>query len=97
MGASSSRWAGEVLVRIFDHDFNIPEYFDISMKSGFSYRPRSHCCALGRGNHRHAAADEVSHERGQPIVLAVEPMVLDRHVLAFDDAGPVEVLRNAAV
>src|SRR5262249_57344547 len=36
----------------------------------------------------HAAkADVARHERGQAIVAAVEPVVLDRHVLARDVAG----------
>ena len=43
-----------------------------------------------RGDHRHATADEVIHERRQAMVLAVHPVVLDHHVLAFDVAGVVE-------
>ena len=43
-----------------------------------------------RGNYRHATADEVGHERWQAIVLALQPMVLDRRVLALDVAGFVE-------
>ena len=44
----------------------------------------------GRGDHGHATADEVGHERRQAIVLALQPVVLDRHVLALDVAGFVE-------
>src|SRR6516164_9685549 len=42
---------------------------------------------IGRGDDSHAAADKISHERGQAIVAAVKPMVLDHHVLALDVAG----------
>jgi hypothetical protein len=41
----------------------------------------------GRGDHRHATADEISHQRRQAIVLAVQPVILDRHALALDIAG----------
>ena len=44
----------------------------------------------GRGDHGHATADEVGHERGQAIVLALKPVVLDHHVLALDVTGFVE-------
>ena len=44
----------------------------------------------GRGDNGHATADEVGHERRQAIVLALQPVVLDRHVLALDVAGFVE-------
>ena len=44
----------------------------------------------GHGNHSNATADEVGHERRQAIVLALQPVVLDRHVLALDVAGFVE-------
>ena len=43
-----------------------------------------------RGDYGHATADEVGHERWQAIVLALQPMVLDRRVLALDVAGFVE-------
>ena len=46
--------------------------------------------AAGRGDHGHTAADQVSHQRRQAIGLALQPVVLDRHVLAFDVAGFVE-------
>src|SRR5262245_59122475 len=48
--------------------------------------------ATRRGNNGQATADEVSHERRQAIILAVEPVVLDQHVLALDVAGFVEAL-----
>src|SRR5262245_19360530 len=34
----------------------------------------------------HAAADEIDHERWQPIELATQPVVLDENVLALDIA-----------
>jgi len=51
--------------------------------------------AEGRNN-GHPTAYEVGHERGQAVELAVQPMVLHRHVLALDVAGFVEALRNPA-
>src|SRR5262249_46770356 len=44
-------------------------------------------------------ADQVGHERRQAIVLAFQPVVLDRHVLALDGAGFVEAFaeRSAKV
>src|SRR5262249_34222846 len=44
----------------------------------------------GRSYNGDATADEVSHERRQAIVSAVQPMVLDHHVLALDVAGFAE-------
>ena len=44
----------------------------------------------GRRDDGHTTADEVIHERRQAIVLALQPVVLDHHVLAFDVAGFVE-------
>jgi hypothetical protein len=44
----------------------------------------------GRRDHGHTTADEVSHERRKAIELALQPVVLDRHVLALDVAGFVE-------
>ena len=46
--------------------------------------------AAGRGDNGHVAADEIGHERRQAIVLALQPVVLHRHVLALDVAGFVE-------
>ena len=43
--------------------------------------------AAGRGDDGHTTADQVSHQRRQAIVLALQPVVLDRHVLALDVAG----------
>ena len=56
------------------------------------------CCSFGRergrvagrGDHGHPAADQISHQCRQAIVLALQPVVLDRHVLAVDVAGFVE-------
>src|SRR5262249_47196473 len=39
---------------------------------------------------------EIGHERRQAIVLAVQPVVLHRHVLALDVAGFVEALAERA-
>src|SRR5207247_10259441 len=44
----------------------------------------------GYRDHGHAAADEVSHDRGQAVVMAVQPVVLDHHVLALDGPGFVD-------
>ena len=46
--------------------------------------------AAGRGDHGHLSADQIGHQCRQAIVLALQPVVLDRHVLAFDVAGFVE-------
>src|SRR5262249_34857373 len=46
--------------------------------------------SVGCGDDSYAAVDKIGHERGQAIVAAVEPMVLDRHVLAFDVADFLE-------
>jgi hypothetical protein len=48
--------------------------------------------AGGRGDNGHATPDEVSYERWQAIVLALQPVVLDRHILTIDVAGFVETL-----
>ena len=48
---------------------------------------RDRSAAAGRGDHGHTTADQVSHQRRQAIVLALQPVVLDRHVLALDVAG----------
>ena len=46
--------------------------------------------AAGRRNDTHATADQVGHDRRQAIVFSPQPVVLDRHVLAFDVADFVE-------
>jgi hypothetical protein len=46
----------------------------------------------GRGDDGHTTPDQVSHQRRHAVVLAVQPMVLDRHVLAFDVAEFAESL-----
>src|SRR4051794_16606099 len=43
-----------------------------------------------RNDYRHATAGQVGHERWQAVVLALQPMVLDRRILALDVAGFVE-------
>jgi hypothetical protein len=52
-------------------------------------RKRGGVTARG-GDHGHIAMDKVSQQRRQAIVLALQPMVLDGHVLAFDIVGFVE-------
>ena len=52
--------------------------------------PRAQRHVAGRGDHGHLSADQIGHQRRQAIVLALQPVVLDRHVLAFDVAGFVE-------
>ena len=44
----------------------------------------------GRGDHGHLSANQIGHQCRQAIVLALQPVVLDCHVLAFDGAGFVE-------
>ena len=51
-------------------------------------RERGH--VAGRGDDGHLSADQISHQRRQAIVLALQPVVLDRHVLALDVAGFAE-------
>ena len=43
-----------------------------------------------RGDHSHLSMNQIGHQRRQAIVLALQPVVLDCHVLAFDGAGFVE-------
>ncbi len=40
----------------------------------------------GCSDHGHTTADELGHERRQAVVLAVQPVVLDHHVLALEVA-----------
>src|SRR5215471_7575451 len=47
-------------------------------------------CGANRGDHGHLSADQVGHQCRQAIVLSLQPVVLDRHVLAFDVAGFIE-------
>ena len=49
-----------------------------------------------RSDHGHTTANQIGHQRRQAIVLAFQPVVLDRHVLALDVAGFAKPLRNAA-
>jgi len=62
------------------------------------------CCSFGRerslqgagrGNDGDLSVDEIGHECRQAIVLTLQPVVLDRHVLAFDDAGFVEAIAES--
>src|SRR6478735_10918426 len=59
-------------------------------RGGRSFGRKRSRGVAGRGDYSHAAADEVGHQRRQAIVLALEPMVLDRHVLTLDIAGFTE-------
>src|SRR5207253_8393209 len=43
--------------------------------------------AGGRGDDGHATPDQVSHQRRQALVLGLDVMVLDRHVLALNISG----------
>jgi hypothetical protein len=56
---------------------------------GFSFG-RERSLRVGRGDHGHPAVDQIGRDRRQAIVLALQLMVLDRHVLTFDVAGFVE-------
>jgi hypothetical protein len=49
-----------------------------------------------RGDCGHLAADQIAYQRGQAIIGARQPVVLDRYVLAFDVTSFAETLRNAA-
>ena len=48
--------------------------------------------AAGRGNYGHSPADQIRRQRRHAIVLALQPVVLDRHVVALDVAGFAEAL-----
>jgi hypothetical protein len=57
------------------------------------------CCNFGRersgrasrrGDYGHLSADQIGHQCRQAVVWALQPVVLDRHVLAVDVAGFVE-------
>src|SRR5262249_27828756 len=49
------------------------------------------CC-----DHGHFSADQIGHQCRQAIVLALQPVVLDRYVLAFDVAGLVQAFAERA-
>ena len=51
-------------------------------------RERGH--VAGRGDHSHLSANQIGHQCRQAIVLTLQPVVLDRHVLALDVAGFIE-------
>ena len=59
-------------------------------RRGRSFGRKRSRVAGWRGDNGHATADEVGHERRKAIELALQPMVLHRHVLALDVAGFVE-------
>src|SRR5262249_14207461 len=59
-------------------------------RRGRSFAGRGPSAEARRGDPRHTTADEVSHDRRKAIELALQPVVFDRHVLAFDVAGFVE-------
>ena len=47
-------------------------------------------CGANRGDHGYLPADQVSHQCGQAIDPTLQPVVVDRHVLAFDVPSFVE-------
>ena len=61
-------------------------------RRGRGFRHRGCSGEGGRGNHGHATADEVGHERRQAIVFALQPVVFDHHVLGLDVASFVKGL-----
>src|SRR5262249_6508678 len=46
--------------------------------------------SAGRGHHDHSTTTQIGRQHRQPVILAVCPAILDRHVLAFDVAGFVQ-------
>jgi hypothetical protein len=46
----------------------------------------------GRGDHGDLSANQIGQKRRQLIVPALQPVVFDRHVLAFDVPGFIEAL-----
>src|SRR5262245_38281443 len=46
-------------------------------------------CTARRGEHGYSTVDQVGQQRRQMIVMALQPVVLDRHVLTFDVASPL--------
>ena len=48
------------------------------------------------GNHGDATADEIGHQRRQAIILALQPVVLDHHVLVLNVAGFVEAFAEGS-
>jgi hypothetical protein len=71
-----------------DRVFADPEN-DWDCRSG-SFGGKCRRIAAGCGNDGNAAADEVSHERRQAIILPFQPVVFDRRVPAFDGSSLVE-------
>ena len=78
----------------------------LPQKQQVATRPvRRRCCSFGRecgrvdrrGDHGHLSADQIGHQCRCAIISALEPVVLDRHVLAFDVARFVEAFAEANV
>src|SRR5262245_53990586 len=61
---------------IFDRVFTDAE--DDRNRRGRSFGRKRGGIAAGRRNNGHATADEIGHQRWQAIVLALQPVVLDR-------------------
>ena len=61
-------------------------------RRGRSFGSKRSSVAGWRGDNGHATTHEFSHERRQAIELALQPVVLHRHVLALEVAGFVEAL-----
>jgi hypothetical protein len=57
-------------------------------------RERRH--VAGRGDYGDLSANQIGQQRRQAIVLALQPVVFDRHVLAFDVPGFVEALAKSS-
>jgi hypothetical protein len=55
-------------------------------RRGFSFGRERTRSIGGRGDRGHSTADQIGHQRGQTIVLALK-VVFDRHVLTFDVAN----------
>jgi len=68
----------------FDRVITDTEYDRDRRRRGFG-RVRSPRAA-GRDDHGHTTADEVSHQRRQTIILALQPVVLNGYVLTLDVA-----------
>jgi hypothetical protein len=59
-------------------------------RRGGSFGREGTIAETGCSDHGHTNADELSHERRQAVVLAVQPVVLDHHILALDVASFVQ-------
>jgi type III restriction enzyme len=92
--AISTNVAQYVTVKTFDRVFADAEHDWDRRGRGFG-RKRGRL-ALGCGNHGDATADEIGHERRQAIILALQPVVLDHHVLVLNVAGFVEAFAEGS-